>query len=67
MAVLKVTYKEILQRDRLVLDSATADVILKIKRFPLLFSHCCPCYAEIGPCYSFRGISLENPYGIGVC
>jgi hypothetical protein len=47
-------------RDRLVLDSATTDVILKMKRFPLLFSPCCPCYAEIGPCYFFRGISLET-------
>ena len=36
------------------------DVILKMKRFPLLFSPCCPCSAEIGPCYFFRGISLET-------
>ena len=36
------------------------DVILKMKRFPLLFSPCCPCYAEISPCYFFREISLET-------
>jgi hypothetical protein len=47
-------------RDRLVLDSATTDVILKMKRFPLLFSPCSPCYTEISPCYFFRGISLET-------
>ena len=49
-----------MQRDKLLLDCATTDVILKMKRFPLLFSPCCPCYAEIGPCYFFRGISLET-------
>ena len=42
------------------MDFATTDVTLKMKRFPLLFSPCCPCYAEIGPCYFFRGISLET-------
>jgi hypothetical protein len=33
---------------------------MKRFRFPLLFSPCCPCYAEIDPCYFFRGISLET-------
>ena len=42
------------------MESATTDVTLKMKRFPLLFSPRCPCYAEIDPCYFFRGISLET-------
>ena len=31
-----------------------------MKRFPRLFSPCCSCYAEIGPGYFFRGVSLET-------
>jgi hypothetical protein len=30
------------------------------EKVPLLFSPCFPCYVEIGPCYFFRGISLET-------
>jgi hypothetical protein len=40
----------------LVSDSATTDVILKMKRFPLLFSPRFPCYAEIGPVIFFEEI-----------
>jgi hypothetical protein len=36
------------------------DVILKMKRFPLLFSPCCPVTPKSAPCYFLRGISLET-------
>jgi hypothetical protein len=42
------------------LDSATTDVNPKNEEVsPVIFS-LLPCYAEIGPCYFLRGISLET-------
>jgi hypothetical protein len=51
------------QRDRLVLDSATTDVILKMERFPLLFLPVTPKSAPVIFFQQFR----QSPYGIGVC
>ena len=48
------------QRDRLVLDSATTDVVLKIKRFPLLFSLCAPVTRKSAPVIFHREFSLET-------
>ena len=42
------------------MDSATTDVTLKMKRFPLLFFACCPVTPKSAPCYFFREISLET-------
>jgi hypothetical protein len=41
-------------------DSATIDVTLEMKRFPLLFSPCCPVTPKSAPVIFFRGISLET-------
>src|SRR5262249_3184074 len=53
------------QRDRLVLDSATTDVILKMKRFPCYFLTVAQLRRN-RPLLFFSRNFARNPYGIGV-
>jgi hypothetical protein len=54
------------QRDRLVLDSATTKVILKMKRFPCYFLHVA-LLRRNRPLLFFSRNFARNLYGIGVC